>query len=271
VDTEFVVMCADDDFIIPDGISDCLHFLKQNRDFAAAQGNCIGYKKDTVASERISFSAMYTEELSFQIVSTDPFERLRRLFNPYRTIFCAVHYTKNLGLAYNEKMLISNLFLNEYVSGIIPIVSGKFAELPVFYQVREFAEDSADKTTDNFDMIVGNPKYKTEYEQYLEYIADLISSITGSAVGSALEHVKNILNEFAESLRSSKMLHGKISFKKKIGLFISQVPFIGKALILKSRDVEKKQKLSLVVKSARDKDNLNNVEVSIRKYANAIQ
>ena len=41
IDTEYVVMIADDDFIFPDALIGCVEFLKRNSDFAAARAEAI--------------------------------------------------------------------------------------------------------------------------------------------------------------------------------------------------------------------------------------
>src|SRR5205085_1271694 len=129
IHTTFTVMCADDDFIIPEGIQTCAEFLKANKEYAAAQGNCVCYFKDTIHDTRVKFLPMYIDQLSFAIADNVVLKRVSDLFKRYRSIFCAVHYTKNLQLAYNENIAINNLFLNEYLSGIVPLSAGKYKEL----------------------------------------------------------------------------------------------------------------------------------------------
>ncbi len=269
VNTKFVVMCADDDFIIPEGIEACLDYLKSNKGFIAAHGNCISYHKHFPDSESIVFSVMYTSQLSYQISLEDPFERAGQLFNPYRTIFCAVHYTKNLQLAYQETIPVNNLFLNEYLSGVIPIVTGKYIELPVFYQVREYAEDSGDKTTDNLDIITSDTRYREEYQLWLRYISRIVSGITGLSEEDSFNKIDQLFNNFSKSLQKDKEQKPGISFKKKIGNIIGNIPLIGVKIISKNRELERKAALALLIKNEMDKKNLAAVEKIIKTYANS--
>ena len=48
IKTKFVVLCADDDFLIKDGLKDCIAFLNENTSYSVALGNNIYYKKETI-------------------------------------------------------------------------------------------------------------------------------------------------------------------------------------------------------------------------------
>lgn len=43
VNTKYSVLCADDDFIIPNGINKSVDFLEKNSDFSVAQGKFIAF------------------------------------------------------------------------------------------------------------------------------------------------------------------------------------------------------------------------------------
>ncbi len=182
VKTPYVVMCSDDDFTVPGAIYKSIQFLKQNKEFIAVQGNCISYNKKKAGEDKLEYSVLYEDLLCFKIDSSDPFERLKNLFSSYRTLFTAVHYTQNLQVAFEGAgNTVKNLFLNEYLTAIIPIVTGKYAELPIFFQVREYAEDSDDKTTDGINKIFYKNRYVTEKENYLDLITKKVAAITKSA------------------------------------------------------------------------------------------
>ena len=44
VNTSFCVLCADDDFLIPDGLRKCLHFLSNNPGYISAHGRYINHE-----------------------------------------------------------------------------------------------------------------------------------------------------------------------------------------------------------------------------------
>ncbi len=271
IDTTFAVMCADDDFIIPSGIEACIDFLQSNKSFTAAQGNTVCYFKNSIKQNAVRFSAMYFNQLSFEIAADSPLKRIEKLFDPYRTIFCAVHYTKVLQTAFSKDLSIGNLFLNEYLSGIIPVALGKYKELNVFYQVRENADDSGDKSTDNIDRIVSNDKYKIEYDNYLNYVSTIIAAENNLDKSICKQTVVAAFERFAKELNNTRSgVEQQITLKKKIGNLVGKVPLIGKQIVLANRDAERKRFLSLIVKNTIEQKELERVEHLIKRYSNAI-
>lgn len=267
VKTPYVVMCSDDDFTVPGAIYKSIEFLKQNKDFVAAQGNCISYSKKKTKEGKLVYSVLYEDLLSYKIETTDPFERLEKLFSNYRTLFTAVHYTENLRIAFDGVGgIVKNLFLNEYVTAIIPIVAGKYAELLVFFQVREYAEDSDDKTTDGINKIMSEQKYFTERENFLNLMTEKVAAITGSSEKIVSEKLSKVLMRYAETLSSLQQVSGK----KKIGEKISKIPIFGKWLIGLNRRIENKKKLNKVIKTHLEREELIKVESIIKKYSTTI-
>ena len=92
VKTKYIVMCADDDFIIPERIFDCIGFLEDNKEYSAVQGNSISYKKANSDGAKIEFSIMYENPVK-EILHDDSLERLKALFDSYRAVFfCCTIY-----------------------------------------------------------------------------------------------------------------------------------------------------------------------------------
>lgn len=268
ISTKYVAMCADDDFITKNGIEHCISFLNENTDYIAAQGNCVCYNKADTINKAVEFYPMYFDQLNFEIYRNDFFDRIDLFFKQYRTIFCAVHYTKILQLTFSQTINISNLFLNEYLTAIIPLSMGMYKELNVFYQVRENAEDSGDKTTDNLDRIIENEKYKEEFNLYINYIAQIIIK-NYPQIGE-----DKIKNKLIETLKNfSATLNEKsikiVSFKKQIGNFVGKT-IVGKKLVKINRYLEREKMLKLIIQSKKDKLSLKQIENTIKLFAASI-
>ena len=268
IGTRYTVMCADDDFTIPDAIETCIEFLEKNTTYAVAQGNSVSYKKETEYPGGPVLNVMYPGQYSFVINQDTPFDRIAGLFHNYRTIFCAVHHTQYLRLAYggiNDRF--TNLFLNEYLSAIIPLIAGKHIELPVFFQVREYTHISGDKTTDNLDVIYTEGRYSTELNNYLEYTADIISHMITMDKETCKQALNDILSVFAEKLAAQKSMYVSVTFLKRAGKIISHVPFIGKKIILYHRSISRKKQVSGILRTKQDIVNLHVINRLILKYA----
>lgn len=265
VNTKYVVMCADDDFIIPERIFECVNFLEHNKQYSALQGNSISYKKEDLNSTAIQFSIMYDNPVP-NIEDENPLERLKELFRSYRTIFSAVQYTNNLKFAFKDAgKVVENLYLNEYLTVMVPVISGKYKELPFLYQVREYAENSGDKVTDNLDKILYDEKYKNEFNNFIALLANKVAVLTKEDETKVQEELRNILQRFSQS--SVLQRKPKISFKKRIGLLVHHIPVLGKQLIKKNRELEKAADMKKIVRTENDKEQLLLIETLIKKYS----
>ena len=266
VKSTYVAMCADDDFLIPSGIAECVSFLQSHDDYSSAQGNVLVYHKTGMFDKKVKFNPAYLDISSRMIDEQTPLKRLKQFFNPYRTIFSSIHRTVNLKYAYSSELKIRNLYLNEYLSGIIPICAGKNAELPIFYQVREFSSSSDDKLTLNIDGIIQSEACREEYEWYKAFIVNTLQNRLKIFANNLEVEIELILAEFAMNLKKSK-LKKPVPLKKQIGKKIMRLPILGKTLINFSRKLEGKKSLSLLIKSGEDRDGLSRVEQFIKSYA----
>jgi glycosyltransferase domain-containing protein len=270
VTTKFVLFCADDDFIIPSSILKCISFLEENKSYASAQGNAIHYKKRSRYEGFVELNLLY-DETSFEISDEDPFKRLYDLFHPYRSIIYAIHFTKNLCFAYKDLPNgMTNLYLNEYLAAIVPIIFGKHKALPIFYQVREYSPVSDDKTTDNLDAIFEDDRYESQLNLYLSFLSQKISVITGKEMIDFKGGVRNTLQSFATILKEKRINGAQKNHKKKIGNIIQSIPFIGEKIVLSRRLKIQQSQISQVVKDQSDQLQLEAIKKLIFKYGELV-
>ena len=271
IQSKYTVMCADDDFTLPDAMITCIEYLEKNKDFAVAQGYSINYKKQEKYSGNPELGAIYPNQKVHEIKMGPPLERVAALFAHYRTVFCAVHYTKHLQIAYgsiNDKF--SNLFLNEYLSGILPLIFGNYIELPIFFQVREYTEVSGDKTTDNLEIIYSNERYRKELNNYLDYITDIASNAISLDQPLIRKKLNDCLSEYARQLVIEKNSLNPVTFLKRLGRIIGYIPFLGKKMINFSRETSRKKQISAIVRTDQDNKNLKIIIQLILKYADRL-
>ena len=266
VKTPYVVMCADDDFIIEEAVLKCVSFLDEHPDFTVAQGTCIKYNKASIQKQKVEFELLYPP-VSFDNESAAPLERLEKMFENYRSVLYAVHRTEVLRKAFkNAATAIKNLYLNEYLTAVVPIIAGKYKELPCLYQIREHAEDSDDKITDNLDAILGQEKYRSEKEAFIE----LLTANSAAIISESKEHVRRaiteVLSKFAASPLIAKPLV-RLTLKKRVGLFIKKLPLVGAWVVEQSRRLERSHNLKAIVKTSDDKKHLFEIEMILKKYA----
>ncbi len=263
VKTPYIALCADDDFIIPNALFNCVEYLERNLSYSIAQGNCICYAKESVETKNIVFKPLYPP-LNNDFNESDPFKRLESFLSNYRSVLYAVHRTEVLKEAFLDAgKKISNLFLNEYLTIFIPLMQGKCKELPILYQIREYALDSDDKTSDNLGTILTNKSYKTEKESFIEFIVSKISLATDCNA----EHIEKFVQDLITKFSQSKFVINNpenINFKKKVGKLIKYFPLIGNKIIIRNREKELEKRLSKVVNTSEDLKHLAEINEVLR-------
>ncbi len=263
VTTRYAAMCADDDFILPESLQQCVVFLEQNKTYSITQGWSIRYYKESICTGRIRYGLLY--DVYKSIEEDEALKRLADMFQNYRSILYAVFKTEVLQQSFaGAGKQIKNLFLNEYITAFLPILYGKYKELPILYQVREFAEDSDDKTAVNIDTMLDNFEYAKDLNDFKHFILNKLVSITNLLYEEAEKRFENILHSFSAQLKTNR--NQKITLKKRVGMLISYVPVIGKKIISKSREKEVAKQLVTVIKTQSDREELTKISQLLIKF-----
>ncbi len=271
ITTPYVVMCADDDFVIPSAIFKCVDFLCKNSSFSAAMGNTICYKKNPRSKQKIEFFGYYHERLSFRTFEEDPIKRVAEFFKIYRAFFYAVQRTEILKKTFGgAEAVINNLFLNEYLTAIYPVVRGHLIEMPILYSVREFSQFSGDKTIENIDFVLHNDELKKEYDQFLDYEAQKIAQLINYSRDTVKEALSKIIIQYAHDVSQLKRLF-ELGSGKRIGKLIGYLPFIGGQIIAAFRYKKNLNALPKFIRTTQDAEELSVICGNIKKYIEIIK
>ena len=138
-------------------------------------------------------------------------------------------------------------------------------DLNILYQVREYAEVSGDKTTDNLDVILNDKKYQSEYENYINYITAIGSENCNLEAGVVISTVDEVFRNYVSNYLIS-IDKVRISFKKKIGSLILLLPVLGKKIVDLNREYERKKMLKSVLENSIENSELNRIEKIILEY-----
>jgi len=140
IDTEYVVMIADDDFIFPGALMDCVEFLKGNPDYSAANGR--GYLfsiAETGVYGPISSLEIYPQK---GIEGDCPEHRFKTHMRNWTTTAYSVQRTRNLKdiIAVHNRLGedVRAMELHWYATNVI---RGKVAKLDVAYIFRQKNND----------------------------------------------------------------------------------------------------------------------------------
>jgi glycosyltransferase domain-containing protein len=263
-ETPYVVMCADDDFIVPSAIDECCIFLSQNSAYSTAQGRCIKYLRSSVEKKKVRFGLLYEHLVSVE--DNLPTVRIEKMFADYRSLLYAVHRTEVLRKCFEGAgASVSNLYLNEYLTAVVPLVAGKTKELDCLYQIREYAEDSDDKLTDNLDVIIKNEHYKSEFENFLQLQTVNCTSYVNFDEHKLYATIKSGFIVLADKLKIYRNI--KPTLKKRVGLLLQKIPFLGESVIETNRRKENQKDMDIIIQQTNDKVILQKVEEILLKHS----
>ena len=142
ITTQFSVLCADDDFLIPGGIIESKNFLIKNKDYSSAHGlyfNHTGYEN----SIKKGFSIGKINNIVDKNSSAEdslPEQRLKAYFSNELPLYplYALHRSKLFKLIWEETgKNITEWGLSELFPSALSLIYGKMKILNVFYSSRE--------------------------------------------------------------------------------------------------------------------------------------
>ena len=142
LNTEFAVLCADDDFLIPNGIVESKNFLKSNQDYSSAHGLYFNHTSfiDTNGYNK-SFRIGPIHSNAKSSSENSPKERVRRyLFGYENRIYplYAVHRSDIFKLIWKDAdNVVSDWGLSEHYPSCLSLIYGKMKILNCFYSSRE--------------------------------------------------------------------------------------------------------------------------------------
>ncbi|MBS1732666.1 MAG: TIGR00180 family glycosyltransferase [Bacteroidetes bacterium] len=261
INTPYVLMCADDDFVVPSGIRACTEFLDKNNEYSCAQGMILKYYVNTHETD---FRVDMLYQGDFSINTMHPWERINKLFQPYKSLLYGVHRTKVLNNVFKGAgKSFRNLYLNEYLTSIVPLFYGKYKDIEVLYQVREHSDFSDDKTVDNIDVIVQSEKYRDEYRSFLAYLNTKMGHLHVEEQDQLKKAVRLCLEMYAGHVRQIK--EQGLPLKKQFGKLLLNIPGIGKTLIQKRRNSKSRASVSRYL-TPKDWDELEIISGLLKKF-----
>jgi len=176
VKTKYSVLCADDDFITPNGINKSVDFLENNPDFTVTHGYYISFylKADERGQQQFCWSPIYLHE---SIAFPDPKSRLTRHLSNYSlpTLY-AVHRTDFLKMIFKGTLKSTNDGrFGELLPSMLALIHGKMKCLDMLYNARESIPGSAGRTFKNLINFIKDGTYDEKYAKFRDCLAMYLS------------------------------------------------------------------------------------------------
>jgi len=138
--TQYMVFCADDDFIFVDAIIKCCNFLDKNSDYVCAQGKLVSFRYTNQDDGLKYIIETYFTTHKSNSHSDNIKDRFSSFSQPYRHTFYGVHKVDNILRIYQliKQYELTEPFLLELVQSALLILSGKVMTFGAhLYHLRE--------------------------------------------------------------------------------------------------------------------------------------
>lgn len=245
--SKYCVFCPDDDFIVPNGIRDCVRFLEKNPDYSAVHGTYIGFYlfKNLLGGSQFWWKFRYSPH---SISSPNPLRRLFSHLTDYTLVLWAVRRTDVVKVCYKE-FLKAKLdpcllpYFGELLPDALTVIFGKVKVLPTFYAAREYFSTTFTNYLPSLIDAKNKGIYNREYSKFRNCLVNILSKMgdiskvkTAKIIDSAMEryitfsyqeHIMNKVNHILRYfpkfiLRGLRLLHTSYLFSKdkkdRIGL-----------------------------------------------------
>jgi glycosyltransferase domain-containing protein len=141
VQTPYVVLCADDDFISQSGLQEATNFLEQNKDYDSVQGHMISFGHYPTT---IEWEVACPYGINYSIEQSRAYDRVLYSMTNYMNIWYSVRKTgitqKFFDLSIDQ-ISTFNVALTEILSSIFFAAHGKHKCLPIFWTARQRLEN----------------------------------------------------------------------------------------------------------------------------------
>jgi len=167
VNTEFIVLCADDDVVFLDGLFEAVTYLESNLDYACAGGDYLGF---SISEDKLSIDL---EHFRAGINDDSPILRIFYLMQSYESLFYSVIRREYINKVFAANKKIDNLHFQELFQANSTLLMGKSHRISRIFGARQHgvpADPMRDKWQ-TYDWFYENP---SEFmEAYLKYRDEL--------------------------------------------------------------------------------------------------
>lgn len=214
VTTPYLLICADDDFIILETIFKCIDFLEMHNDFSSAQGKYLSFSN---LHGYIFFEPYYVNNYNMSVHSDDISSRLVEQFSPYMHLSYAVFRTKDITLAYQNfyTYTIQDYNLLELSIALHAAIIGKHKILNNLYSVRESIFGSSSSSCNNLHTSMQSKEYTRFIDMHLEHIL----TKTSAEASTAKQWLLNALNTYEQFTENDHNISSNISYKSYMDEF----------------------------------------------------
>lgn len=275
-ESKFVVLCADDDFIVPDAIRKCTQFLEENPDYSIAHGRSarVFYLEKQRNFDSDLLSVTFGQRT---IENNDPCLRLQDHLNGYAPTFYSVHRRADL-LSNFQNMIsnTSNYHFGELLLSCLSIIQGKSKCLDLLYMVRQSIVGSTGASVPRWSATLAADDFEKQYAKFSDcLLAEVAASDKSSPTQFSSSEFRSIIDDsfhnFATHMLRNKSKRPYKEFFVRVYLIIKLFPSILSALFNheKRRDLIESPKQTLRRVKYKNNTNIRHDPMSLYHLLNA--
>lgn len=208
IKSRYCVICADDDFITPNGISQSVDFLENHPDFTVAQGHYINFLLKT-KRRKPRFYWMSAYHLSESNIFGGPEKRLfKHLANYSITTFYGVHRTDFLKMIFRESLKFTDdSNFGELLLSMLTSIYGKMKCLDILYAAREKIPNSGGQTSKNMYDFIKEGSYNEKYNKFKNCLAAHLSKQSQLNIEESKKIIDNAMSEYLKRCAPNDFRH----------------------------------------------------------------
>jgi glycosyltransferase domain-containing protein len=200
VTTKYTVLCADDDFLIPNGINQCVTFLESHTDYSIASGLTAFALGATTPDDRLFtainnlYEGWHTRTFPQPSIEfPDPTTRLLHHMQQYAPTFYAVHHREHM----RDNLRTTNensagVRLDELLLSCLSMLQGKMRVLPALFMVRQAHAHSEGQRATPWAAFMTSDQFSTHYARFRNTLAVEVTRCSGMPTAEAQELVNRV-------------------------------------------------------------------------------
>ena len=256
VKTKYVVFCAEDDFVLPNGIKRAIEFLEKNKDFVIAQGDYINF---CIIDGRFQWEPGY--KYNSIIFNNAKYRSFLHLSNYSIPTVYGVFRTESLKRIYQEmtNSKIDTRFFGELFPSILTLVYGKLKYLNILYGARNTEMTEQGKNWLNLLGFIKNGECtQEERNKFIKPIAKELSKESKITIEEAEDIIKKALNNYLKKIQKSE---NSLAGRMKKVLDNSNIPnWLDKRIRIAYRQLNKRKDQNL---SSNSQEEFNKIKTCV--------
>ena len=200
IDTDYVTLCADDDFIIPGAITQCIKFLDNNPEYSSAHGLYFIHSNiEEIKRNNFSIGPLYHKGRSaLEETGSERVQSYLRGKTHYYPLY-AIQKTETFRTIWLEtEKYTSDWYLTELFPCCLSFIYGKMKILPIFYASRE--PNTYD--VNNYE-IFKRCFSKNKLNKAVEGVTNHLSKADRIPIQEAESIVRGLFNEYVNSAKEN--------------------------------------------------------------------